>query len=168
MNSDPDQLLNRLVVAALTVFVTVSLLLTAFMFREIWLQQHIADLSSDLQVNLDDLKQTTEDIQSEIRTATVDDQQMEKLDEVTELLAEVDEQLTSIEEDVNKVATILEPEPDTPLTEPEAPAVVQDRADHIFTIFVVLISIAAIAVAILLGITTRVQRQVSLRENQPL
>ncbi|MBX3013561.1 MAG: hypothetical protein KF832_18720 [Caldilineaceae bacterium] len=162
MKSDPDQFLNRLVVATLTIFVTVSLLLAAVVFREIWLQQHIAELSSDLQVNLDDLKQTTEVIQSDLSTlltttlTTDETQSLPNLNEVTELLSTVDEQLTSIEEEVNKVATILESDSESVLYDP-TPAVMQDRADRVFTIFAVLISIAAIAVAILLGVAMRVQ-----------
>ena len=53
MRSDPDEYLNRLVVAALTVFVVVSLLLAAFVAREIWLQQRVVELSTDLQTNLE-------------------------------------------------------------------------------------------------------------------
>ncbi len=162
MSSDPDLLLNRLVVAALTVFVTVSLFLAAFVFREIWLQQQITELSTDLQINFDDLKQTTEEIQndlSDLLVTTDTTQKMESLDEVTELLADVDEQLTSLEQDIGTVVDILEPvavEPfdETLMTEESPPSI--NRVGRVFTIFVVLTSIAAIAIAIFLDIALRV------------
>lgn len=167
MLSDPDQFLNRLVVAALTVFVTVSLLLAAFVFREIWLQQRISDLSITLQDNLAELEQTTEEIQGElsaIQTITTTAQQAENLDNVTGLLTDANEQLESIEEEINQVATILEPEVDALAVAPEnaeAESVIHDRADQVFTIFALLVGVAGVVIAILLGMAIRVQHDVS-------
>lgn len=174
MNSDPDQLLNRFVVAALTVFVTVSLLLAAFVVREIWLQQQIADLSIELQSNLDELKETTEAIQSdlsEIRTTTELTQPVETLDTVSGLLTDVDEQLASIEQEIDQVNTILEPEADAP-SEESSNAVrspeIQDHADQVFTIFIVLTGIAGIAIAFLLNMALRVRDRAAWDESRRL
>lgn len=169
MNFDPDQFLNRLVVAALTVFVTVSLLLAAFIFREIWLQQRIAALSINLQDNLADLTETTEEIQSdlsEIRTTTDGAEQLENLGEVTKLLTDVDEQLESIEQEIDRVTTILDDESDVFGGDHSEISAVVDRADRVFTIFVVLTSITGIAIAILLGMATRVQEQIPMQEDR--
>jgi len=163
MNTDPDRLLNRLVVAALTVFVTVSLLLAAFVFREMWLQQHITELSTDLQHNLDELKQTNEEIQSDLSTLLVTTntvQTTESLDEVTELLTNVDEQLTSLEQDIAAVTTMLDTDAVVSTDAALLPAEAlpnTDRVGRVFIIFVVLMSLAAIAIAILLDIALRVQ-----------
>jgi hypothetical protein len=146
-------------------------LLAAFVLRELWLQQRIADLSTDLAVNLDDLEETTEEIQSELAalaalTDTV--QQTENLCDVTELLADANQQLDAIGEDMDEVATILEPEPDVPPAATAAVAVLpaeQDRADQVFTIFAILVGIAGIAIAILLTMAVRVQQSVSSRRN---
>lgn len=174
MNSDPDQLLNRFVVAALTLFVTVNLLLAAFVFREIWLQQAMADLSTELQSNLDELKETTEAIQSdlsEIRTTTDITPPVETLDEVSGLLTDVDEQLTTIEQEIDQVTTILEPEADAPSEESSngarSPAI-QDHADRVFTIFVVLTGVAGIAIAFLLNLALRVRDRAAWEENHRL
>jgi len=48
MKSDPDKLLNQLVVAALTVFMVVIMLLAALVLRQLRLQQRIADLSTEV------------------------------------------------------------------------------------------------------------------------
>jgi len=169
MNSDPDQFLNRLVVAALTVFVTVSLLLAAFIVREIWLQQRIAALSVNLQDNLADLTETAEEMQSdlsEIRTTTDEGQQLENLGEVTKLLTDVDEQLESIEQEIDKVTTILDDENTEPMGDHAALAPVADRADRVFTIFAVLTSITGIVIAIFLGMATRVQERLPMPESR--
>lgn len=174
MNSDPDQLLNRFVVASLTVFVTVNLLLAAFVFREIWLQQAMAELSTELQSNLDELKETTEAIQSdlsEIRTTTDLTQPVETLDEVSGLLTDVDEQLASIEQEIDQVTTILDPEADEPSVESRNPVrspVIQDHADRVFTIFVVLTGLAGIAIAFLLNLALRVRDRATWDENRRL
>ena len=168
MNSDLDRILNRLVAAALTVFVTVSLLLAAVVAREIWLQQQIADLNSTLQADLDDLSETTGAIQSEVadlRTATGDAEKLESLGEVTELLNNVDEQLGAIEENVGEVASVLGSEPETATVEAivaddtEPPQAPPDRADQVFTIFAALIGVTALVIALLLGIATHVQER---------
>jgi uncharacterized protein YoxC len=173
MNSDPDQLLNRLVVAALTVFVVVSLLLAAFVAREIWLQQRIIGLSSSLQTNLEELEQTTEEIQNkmtEIESTTEKPPEGQEWDDVNSLLDDVDQQLESIEETIDDVAVVSEAEiaipalaDDTASTanaegaeEPNTSAM-RAQADQVFTIFAVLTGIAAIAIALLLGMAMRVQ-----------
>ena len=221
MNSDPDQLLNRLVVAALTLFGVVSLLLAAFVFREIWLQQRIVGLSSDLQVNIEDLAQITEEIQSEMsesRTTEADVEEGKDWGNVTELLENVDQQLDSIGENIDEVATVRDPESGIAASEPvtgdmttadsitsdsetggtttddtatddtatddtevgesdtnesaaahseqnQAEGIMGAQAGQVFTIFTVLISLAAIAIAVLLGKAMRVQENASLDEN---
>lgn len=172
MNSDPDQLLNRFVVTALTVFVTVNLLLAAFVFRELWLQQTMAELSTELQSNLDELKETTEAIHSdlsEIRTTTELTQPVETLDEVSGLLTDVDEQLALIEQEIEQVNTILEAEaPRVESSDMARSPVVQDHADRVFTIFVVLTGIAGIAIAFLLNLALRVRDHAASDENSRL
>jgi hypothetical protein len=163
MNSDPDQILNRLVVAALTVFVVVSLLLAAFVFREMWLQQRIAGLSSNLEVNLEYLEETTEEIEStmsEMRTTTGNPQATQEWDNVTELLEDVDQQLETIGENIDEVATVRDVEGDTILiehAEAESVDTARNPADQVFTIFALLTGGAAIVIAILLGMAMRVQ-----------
>lgn len=205
MNSDSDQLLNRLVVAALTLFCIVSLLLAAFVFREIWLQQRIVGLSSDLQVNIEDLAQTTEEIQSEMsggRTTRADAEGAKDWDSVTVLLENVDQQLELIGENIDEVATVRESEgiignsatsdntaddgaaTDSSMTDSaangdaanndvmvnseasDAGRIVGAQAGQVFTIFTVLISLAAITIAVLLGKAMRVQEHASLDENK--
>lgn len=171
MKSDPDKLLNQLVVAALTTFIVVILLLAALVLRQLWLQQHIANLSSDVQVSLDDLSETNEEIQRElveIRTTTGEAQNIDNWEEITEVLDDVNKQLDSIEEDLNEVALALEPQADTAaaLTETdEQLGTIQDQVDQIFTIFVILIGIASIAIALLLGLAVRVHQSASYRES---
>lgn len=160
MNSDPDQILNRLVVTALTVFIAISLLLTAFIFREIWLQQRLAALNASLQVNLEELEQTTEEIQatvSEIETNKVESQEAQEL---TQLLETVDEQLATIGESIDEASTVRETEIETTAGGEEVAELVpvtRRQADQVFTIFAVLTGIVAIVIAVLLGIALRVQ-----------
>jgi hypothetical protein len=171
MNQDPlrtdkrdlDRFLYRLVVAAVTIFVTVSLLLAAFVVREIWIQQQIVDLSANLQDNLAGLEETTEVLQNELSEieANIDDPQaLENLDKVAELLTDADQQLGVIEEEIGEVTSLLEVEPVLPVldaTEEDANTALQDRADQVFTIFAVLTGIAGIAIALLLGVAVYAQ-----------
>lgn len=174
MRSDPDHYLNRLVVAALTVFVVVCLLLAAFVAREIWLQQRVVELSSSLQINLEELEQTTEDIQtkmSELEQTTESAPEAQEWDNVNELLDDVDQQLESIEETIDDVAVVSNDEITiAPVVAAEATQAEGDegekaahtgamraQADQVFTIFAVLTGIAAIAIALLLGMALRVQ-----------
>ncbi len=171
MNEDPlragkrdlDRFLYRLVVAAVTIFVTVSLLLAAFVVRELWLQQQIVDLSANLQDNLAGLEETTEVIQSELSEISAhaeDPETLENLDKVAELLTDADQQLESIEEEIGEVATLLEAEPMLPTSNsvtPDESAALQDRADQVFTIFAVLTGIAGVAIALLLGVAVYAQ-----------
>jgi heme/copper-type cytochrome/quinol oxidase subunit 2 len=169
MQTDPDQLLNRLVVVALTVFVTVSLLLAAVLFRELWLQQRIANLSTTLQDNLENLEETTEEIQSELsalQTVTDSVQQSENLETVTDLLGDANEQMSTLGEEIGEVAAILEPAAETvpvetAVADPAPPP--QDRADQVFTIFALLVSITGVVIAILLGLAVRIQQRVPAR-----
>lgn len=171
MKSDPDQFLNKLVVAALTTFVVVCLLLGAFVAREIWLQQRIVGLSTSLQTNLEELEQTTEVIQNKMQELeeTADNAPApQEWDNMNELLEDVDQQLSSIEETIDDVAVTSEATIDltTDLTtveevaedgNVEKPTFIRAQADQIFTIFAILTGIAAIAIAILLGLAMRVQ-----------
>jgi hypothetical protein len=163
MNSDPDQLLHRLVVAALTVFVVVSLLLASFVAREIWLQQRIVGLSSNLQTNLEELEETTEEIQSkmtEIETTTENVPETKEWDNVNDLLEDVDQQLESIEETIDDVAVASNEEINIAAAESaevETEAAMRAQADQVFTIFAVLTGIAAIAIALFLGMAMRVR-----------
>jgi hypothetical protein len=166
MNSDPDQLLHRLVVAALTVFVVVSLLLAAFVAREMWLQQRMVGLSSSLQTNLEELEETTEEIQSkvsEIDTAAESVPDAQELDDMNDLLEDVDQQLESIEANIDDVTTSGEEESaNTPAEHETDEGTMRAQADQVFTIFAVLTGIAAIAIALLLGVAMRVQDNRSL------
>jgi hypothetical protein len=176
MNSDPDQLLHRLVVAALTVFVAVTLLLAAFVTRELWLQQRMMGLSSSLQVDLEELEETTEEIQSkmsELESTSESAPETQEWDDVTDLLEDVDQQLESIEDNIDEVAVANEAEIDTATVESddmEAEGSVRAQADQVFTIFAVLTGIAAVAIALLLGLAMRVQdnRLLVSQENPPL
>jgi hypothetical protein len=162
MSSNTDQYLHRLVVAALTVFVIASLLLVAFVAREIWLQQRIVGLSSSLQVNLEELEQTTEEIQSkmsELEGTSEDAPEAQEWDDVNDLLEDVDQQLESIEDSIDEVAVASEAELDVaPMQseEAETAGAMRTQADQVFTFFAVLTAIAAIVIAVLLGMALRV------------
>lgn len=164
MNSDSDRYLNRLVVAALTLFVIVSLLLAAVVTREIWLQQRMAGISSALQSNLEELEQTTEEIQSQmaaIETASESAPETQEWDDVNNLLEDVNAQLETIEENIDNVELPSEEALESTLLadkqELEFEESIRAQADQVFTIFAVLAGLAAIAIAILLGVAMRVQ-----------
>lgn len=160
MNSDPDQILNRLVVTALTVFIAASLLMTAFVFREIWLQQRLAALNATLQVNLEELEQTTEEIQTTVSEIEATSSESQETQELVQLLETVDEQLATIGENIDEASTVRETETETSTVEAEAAeplAMTRRQADQVFTIFALLTGIAAIAIAVLLGMALRVQ-----------
>lgn len=163
MQSDPDDLLHRLVVVALTIFAAASLLLAAFVARELWLQQHIVGLSNTLQTNLDELQETTEEIQSkmsELEITAEDGAGSQEWNEVDELLEDVDLQLESIEDNVAEVAMVSEETIDVAAAGSTSPAEIEPiraRASQVFTIFAVLIGVVAVAIAVLLGMAIRVQ-----------
>lgn len=167
MKSDPDKLLNQLVVAALTVFVVVVMLLGAVVLRHLWLQQRITELSSDVQVRLDDLGEITEEMQrglDEISLPADEAQSLESLEEITAVLDNVDEQLSSIEGNLSEVAQALDSQTEAaPVLDgdDEQPPVVRDQVDEIFTIFALLVAAASIAIAVLLGMAVRVQQRAS-------
>ncbi|MBK8901127.1 MAG: hypothetical protein IPM53_08090 [Anaerolineaceae bacterium] len=161
MKAESDKVLNQLVVTALTVFILVVLLLAALILRQLWLQQQIADISDDVQVNLEDLEAITEDIQRDLaENPTIIDP--ESLDEVAEALDDVDERLDQIEEGLdglNEVAfTQQNPAEDGSSTaDSDTNSIVaQEQVDGIFTVFAVLIGITSIIVAILLGTAVRI------------
>ncbi len=164
MKPDLDKLLNRLVVAALTLFITVILLMASFVLRHLWLQQHIANLSHDVQVRLDDLEETHEEINRElveIRATPDGTQTIDNWEDISEALEMVDAQLDSIEEDMIEVALVMESQSETTSISTEMHATRQghqDLADQVFTIFGILISITSIAIAILLGAAVKVQQ----------
>ena len=171
MKSDPDKILNQLVVAALTVFIVVVMLLAALVLRHLWLQQRITDLSSDVQISLEDLEETKEEIQrelGEIRTLPDETQNVDNWEDITASLDDMGEQLDSIEENLTEVTLVLESQADTPLalttdnTQLDTP---QDHVDQVFTIFAILVGAASIAIAILLGMAVRVQQSASYGES---
>lgn len=167
MKSDPDKILNQLVVAALTVFVVVIILLAALILRHLWLQQQIADLHNEVQVSLEDLGEITEEIQRELVEIQATPGQARSPDtweEITDALDDVDEQLDSLEGDLSEVALALEPQENltaTIIAADEPADAAQDQVDQVFTIFAVLVGIAAIAIAILLSMAVRVQQNTS-------
>lgn len=172
MKTDPDKLLSQLVVAAITIFIVVVLLLAAFVFRQIRLQQEIAAVSTDLQVNLIDLEETTEEIQSEldaIRTSIDTVQSQENWETMTELLDDVDKRLESIDEGINDVATGLEsvePVVEAPPAmgvESDVPDVLPDPVDQVFMVFAALIGLASVAIGVLLGIAVKIQNSIPTR-----
>jgi hypothetical protein len=163
MKAELDKVLNQLVVTALTVFILVVLLLAALVVRQLWLQQQIADISDNVQVNLEDLEEITEDIQRDLAEGptTIDP---ESLEEVTEALDDVDERLDQIEEgldDLNEVAFAQDnpAEADSPIADSDINSVVaQEQVDGIFTVFAVLIGVTSIIVAILLGTAVKIHQ----------
>lgn len=166
MQTDPDSLLNQLVVAALTVFVGIVLVLGALVIRQAYLQQQIANFSRDLQINLENLEETTGEIQgelSEIRLAPEDDTTLAQLEDITDLLDDVDAQLGSLQEDVGEVTQVLEGSIEpvqaaTPDMGQDAP--IFSSTDHIFTLFAGLVALAGVAVALFLGMALRVHREI--------
>jgi hypothetical protein len=120
-------------------------------------------LSSTLQSNIEELEQTTEEIQSqisEIEAAPAGAPESQEWDNVNDLLEDVNAQLESIEENMDSAAIPGEEVAATLPTESddaESQDSVRARADQVFTIFAVLAGLAAIAIAILLGMAMRVQ-----------
>jgi hypothetical protein len=171
--SNPDKFLNQLVVAALTVFIVVVMLAAALILRQLWLQQRLSDLSSEVQVSLDDLEEMTEDIQRELvesRKTPPDRQSLDNWEEIAETLDDVDGQVDAIEENLNEVAVALEPQAELPsaLLETQEPSgATQDQVDQVFTIFAILIGLASIAISILLGLALRVQQGLFSKTNDP-
>jgi len=170
MKSDPDKFLNQLVVAALTIFVIVIALFAAFVLRHLWLQQRVAELSSEVQTNLENLEEVTNEIErelAEIQEISGETQSEENWEEITEALVDVDEQLDSLGEDLDEVAEVLEPQTDPaelPIEEEFVPddeqrRALQDQIDQVFTIFAILIALASIAIAVLLGLAVRIQHK---------
>lgn len=164
MNSNPDKLLNQLVVAALTIFIVVVILAAALVLRQLWLQQRISDLSSEVQVSLDDLEEITEDIQRELVENRKNPGEVPKADnweEIAEALDDVDGQVDAIEENLNEVVVALEPQAEASSVLPEThepSGTAQDHVDQVFTIFAVLLSLASIAIAILLSLALKIQQ----------
>jgi ABC-type multidrug transport system fused ATPase/permease subunit len=170
MKSDPDKFLNQIVVAALTIFVVVAALFAAFVLRHLWLQQRVAELSSDVQANLENLEEMTGEIErelTEIQEAPDESQNEENWEEIAQALDDVDEQLDSLGEDLNEVTEVLEPQPEPaelpgeeelPVGEDQRRAL-QDQIDQVFTIFAVLIALTSIAIAFLLWLAVRVQEK---------
>jgi hypothetical protein len=159
MEPNAYKLLNQLVAAALTVFIAVIVLVAALVIRHMWLQQHIVELSSGLQENMDELAVITEEIQSglaESQTAVANPQQAERGGEITGLvdnLENLDKQLSSIEEDLNQVALVLES------------GRIQYQVNQVFTVIAAFVAIASVAVAILLGMAMRVQEDITNRHS---
>lgn len=174
MNPDPDKFLNQLVVTVLTIFVILIMLLAALILRHLWLQQHIVDLSSDVQIKLDDLEETHDEIQRElieIRTTPGSTQSVENWEEITEVLDNVDEHLNSLEEDLSEVTLALEAESNSEPVLPdtgEQPQTNPDQVDQVFTIFTVLVGIASIAIAILLSMALRIQQNNPFERTTPM
>ena len=164
MKPDPDKFLNQIVVIALTVFALVIMLLAALVLRHLWLQQRILDLSSDVQIKLDNIEETHDEIQRElveIQTTPSDTQDADNWEEITEALDDVDEHLDSLEEDLSEVVLALEPEINSEialLEDGEQTQTPPDQVDQVFTIFTILVGIASIVIAILLGMALRVQQ----------
>lgn len=164
MRAKPDTILNRLVVAALTIFILVILMLAAVVLRHQWLQQHITELNSDVRVNLDDLEEITEEIQrelGELRATPGSEPGTGDWEEIAQTLDDVDEQLDSIGQNLDEVTLALESPTEAlspHLESEEKPETAQDQVDQVFTIFAVLISVASIAIAILLAMAVRVQQ----------
>lgn len=165
MKSDPDTLLNQLVVSALTVFIVILTLLATLLLRQFWLQQQIAQISNDTQNTLADLEEITETVQQELiesRQGNNESQPVEDWEEVTEVLNDVDEQLESIGEnleDLNEAASALqsEPNPISSIDNTEEQATTsQDQLDQIFTLLAIIIGIASIIIAIFLGAAVRI------------
>lgn len=169
MKSDPDKILNQLVVAAITIFVVVITLFAAFVLRHLLLQQRVAELSSEVQANLENLEDVTNEIErelTEIQETTAGTDNEENWDEIAEALDTMDEQLDSLGEDLNEVALVLETQPDSDEILAEEPVIyederyaLQDQIDQVFTIFAIIIALASIAIAILLGLALRVQQE---------
>jgi hypothetical protein len=156
-----------LVVAAVTVFIVVVLLLAALVARQFWLQQNVATLSSDLQTNLETLEETTQEIQDELSDilATPEHaQNLDKWEEITEVLDDVDVQLDTLEEGIDEVALALDPvdESSPPIQSEEIEQPVNsDPVDQVFTIFAALVALASLAIAILLGVSVRIHQRTS-------
>lgn len=162
MRSDPDKLLNQLVVAALTMFTVVIILLAALVLRELWLQQQVADLSADVQDSLDDLEEITRDIEQELvegRVAEGDAQNLNNWAEIGDALDNVDEQLQSIDENLSDVVSPLDSEAEITSTSPDddrQPDVIRNWIDQTFAILAMIVGIAGIVIAVLLGVAVRV------------
>lgn len=162
---EPEKILSRLVVIALTVFLTMVALMGALVARQHWLQQRLVALSDDVQVNLENLEETTEEFQrelSEMRATPGQVEANENWEEITETLEDVDESLNSLGEELSEVAQALDPQSEG-VTESRAveagQTAVHDPVDQVFTIFAVLVAVSSIFIALLLAIAVRVQER---------
>ncbi|MFZ1755157.1 MAG: hypothetical protein WBO46_10535 [Caldilineaceae bacterium] len=174
LDSRPDRLLNQLVVAALTIFVLLLLILGALVARQVWLQNHIVELSSDIQGNLDELEEMTEDIQDELSalraTAEPAQAEAEHWENITELLDDVDARLDSVESGIEEVGQVLnaQEEPPNPVEPPTTePVVMQDSLDQLFTVFAALAGLSGIIIAVFLALALRVQDKNRLSKSPP-
>lgn len=171
MNLDPDKLLNRLVVAALTIFFVLLFLLATVVLRQILLQQRIVALSNEVQINLESLEDATEEIQQELNEIREDSGGQpvgaEEWSEIAEALDTVTERLDSLGEDLTEVASVLDPAEEAPpeLIAP-APGFAQDQVDQLFTIFALLLGGASVVIAVLLGMAIKVKQEAP-DESQP-
>jgi uncharacterized phage infection (PIP) family protein YhgE len=166
MQPDPDRLLNQLVVSALTIFVALIIVLGVLLLRQVSLHQRLANASVTLQEDIDDLEETTQELQSEldeIRSSSEDGAIVENLEDVSELLQDVDDYLDSIEESFSDVESVLEEPLETISSDPSPSDVereiIQDQVDQLFTILAALVGATSVVIAILLGLAIRIQHR---------
>lgn len=160
----PDRLLNQLVVAALTIFILLLLILGALIARQVWLQNHIVELSSDIQGNLTELEEMTETIQDELSAlrATAEPGKAEEAhwETINELLDDVDSRLDSVGDGIEEVEQVLNSPEEALSIEPtpvDQPVIIQDSLDQVFTVFAALTGISGLVVAVFLALALRVQ-----------
>lgn len=157
----PDQLLNQLVVMSLTIFISLLVVMGVILFRQIQLQESIININDDLQMSLDDLEETTEDLQVELLDIqTIDDSQyLLTLDGINDLLGDVDVQLQNIEQDIEEIETALDTQLELPTQTENAPELMNDQADQMFTLLAVLVALISLILSVFLALAIRLQRE---------
>ncbi|MDX1663641.1 MAG: hypothetical protein R3272_07600 [Candidatus Promineifilaceae bacterium] len=151
MPSDPEKLLNQLLTTALTAFTLFALLLAALIIRQLWLQQHVAALTDDLQADLAELLEVAEEIEAELEEAEAagavgEAERAAEVAEVAALVDDVEDQLLLIEADLEEVSAVLDEELFAPEDAPAGPAAL----DEIFTVVSALIALVSLVIAWLL------------------
>lgn len=159
----PDQLLNQLVVMSLTIFISLLVVMGVILLRQFKVQESIISINDDLQMSLDDLEETTQDLQSELLgIQTVDGSRNPlTLDGIDGLLENVDVQLGNIEQGIDEIEMALDNEFDIP--EPiddtsDTFELVTNQADQIFSILAVLVALTSLILSIFLALAIRLQR----------
>ncbi len=165
----PDQLLNQLVVMSLTIFISLLVVMGVILLRQFGVQESIISINDDLQMSLDELEETTHDLQIELLDIQTigDSQNLITLDGLDDLLEDVDVQLENIEQGIDEIEMALDSEFDVPEQIQNTPdssfELVTDQADQMVSILAVLVALASLILSIFLALAIRLQSEAHIQ-----